>query len=397
MLSKIMNIPSMPGNRLLSGFVERQKWWPKAGSLPEARHNPTGGGILILYERLPKRPLVPLLLWSFIAVFFCCSRHDSHYADLGETGFKPLHDSLTLQSACIRLSSDFMARYGYKDSGYAVRFYRDLNRVSDSLIRVLGSSARTTAGAAAILDVVYNNWSIGFDSRDTAIETLLPHMVYRSKKGACLGVSLIMLMLAEKFHCPLFGVVLPGHFFCRFDNGTTRYNIEPNKKGMRHPDRYYREKYLSSGTPGYDARNLTTASTVGVLYYNLGAQCLSRRDPIAAISCFQESVRRCPGFAEAHGNLALAWAQRGVTDSALAVFEVLFVAYPNLARLAENYGEVAMEAKQYRRALGVYQKGLEYFPSDTALLPGLGRVCKSLGIKDSTITKVGVKSLSGCR
>ena len=109
-------------------------------------------------------------------------------------------------------------------------FYALIDSAADSLLNVLGDKAAGSNGAHAIINVVYETWKIGFDPCDTLVETLLPELVYAHKKGACLGVSLIILMLAEKLRCPIHGVLLPGHFFCRFDDGNVSFNIEPNNQ-----------------------------------------------------------------------------------------------------------------------------------------------------------------------
>ncbi len=318
-----------------------------------------------------------------ILFLFSCSTTTNRSSCAGGGIFSMLDDSLSIAASCSSATAEFIRHFGYTETGQPL-FYREIVKTADSLAAVLGNRAKTAAGARAIIDVIYKTWSIGFEPLDTALEALLPNKIFARKKGACLGVSLIMLMLAEKLHCPLYGVMLPGHFFCRYDDGLERFNIEPNKSGYCHDDNYYRNKYLSSNTPSYDLCNLTKKASIGVFYYNLGTQCLKRNDPGAAIACFKESKRRCPDFAEAKGNLALAWVECGNRDSALAAFEALFAKYPNLVNLAANYGATLMAARQYRKALNIYQRGLSFYPSDTALLFGIARAYQGLGLKDSS-------------
>ncbi|HEX7510167.1 MAG TPA: transglutaminase family protein, partial [Chitinivibrionales bacterium] len=271
------------------------------------------------------------------------------------------------------ISRECFIRFKYKKSRDISQYDSALCRAADSLKEVLGVKAGTLEGAEAIVNVVYDKWGIRFDPCDTVLETLLPALVFERKQGACLGVSLIILTLAQRIQCPIFGVILPGHFFCRYTSGAYRRNIEPNLAGVDHPDEYYRQKYLSSNTPGYDLGNMSAAAAVGVLYYNLGAHYLIRGNPGAAVACFKETVRRIPGFLEAKGNLALAWRQCGNRDSARVQLEGLFVAHPDLVHCAENYGLAIAEDGDFRKAIAVFQKGLEYFPKDTALLRGLAQ------------------------
>jgi tetratricopeptide (TPR) repeat protein len=219
--------------------------------------------------------------------------------------------------------------------------------------------------------MVYKTWKIGFDPRDTLVETLLPHCVYAQKKGACLGVSLIILMLSEKLKCPVYGVMLPGHFFCRFDDGNVRFNIEPNKSGFDHPDTYYQRIYLSGHKPWYDLKNMGKKEIIGVLCFNAGNLCLKLKDYVRARAYFMESIRRVPTFVEAKGNLALAYAQSGDLTESTRLFDTLFNAYPDLNGLAANYGSVLLATKDFDKAREVFNKGLVYFPADSIMLSGL--------------------------
>jgi hypothetical protein len=294
-----------------------------------------------------------------------------------------VEDSLSLENICRGISLQVLSRLGGHSTGSADNFYRTLDKTADSLIVSLGNKTQTLAGMNAILDVVYKKWNMSFSPCDDAFETALPHEAFDRRKGNCLGVSLMILMLAQRLGCPVYGVVLPGHFFCRFDNGEVRENIEPNKGGYRRPDDYYRTKYLSRGVPWYDLKNLTKKETAGVLYYSLGTIFLKKNDPGFAAACLQEGCRLSPFLTEAQGNYALALALCGRGEKALAVFDELFGKYPSFANLAANYGAVAMATGRYRKALDVYKKGLSCLPADPILLLGYSRAYAACSKADS--------------
>jgi hypothetical protein len=289
-------------------------------------------------------------------------------------------DTLSLQNACTVISAHLCSLLHAGDTASPALFSHTLDSTAGAIRKNAGDMKKTLD---SILSVVYKSWKIRFDPVDTAIETLLPYLVFQNRKGACLGVSLIILMLAEKLNCPVYGVMLPGHFFCRYDDGKRRINIEPNKEGFAHPDDYYRKRYPVGNRPWYDLGSLPAAATIGMLCYNAGALCLKQKQSDAAIAYYRESARRIPGFVEAKGNLALAYAKKGNLDTALVLFEELFAAYPDLVNLAANYGAVAMAAKQYRRALEIFRKGLDYFPGDTILYLRAAKAYACLGVKDS--------------
>jgi tetratricopeptide (TPR) repeat protein len=314
--------------------------------------------------------LLPFILLVCLSIASCGRHPVKEQAAI----FPVLSDSITLEQASLLVSRNLMSISGDADTTSLLSFYRTLDSAATCLLQSLGGKRASAVAVDSILAIVYKTWNIQFDPRDTVPETLLPHLVYKNRKGACLGVSLIMLMLAERLGCPLYGVMLPGHFFCRYDSGSQHFNIEPNRAGYRHPNEYYAGKYPVTDKPWYDLASLTKIKTIGMLCYNAGTLCMTRGRYGIAIAYFKEAADRIDGFAEAKGNLALAYAFTGMLDLSLAVFEKLFAVHPDFVNLAANYGSVAMAAKQYEKAERIFKKGLEYFPEDTVLLSGLSQV-----------------------
>ena len=73
-------------------------------------------------------------------------------------------------------------------------------------------------------------------------EDLFLHTVLDQRRGYCLSLSILYLSLAERLGLPIYGVVVPGHFFVRYDDGKVRFNIEATNRGRSLPDEYYIEK-----------------------------------------------------------------------------------------------------------------------------------------------------------
>ncbi|GAF94832.1 unnamed protein product, partial [marine sediment metagenome] len=126
----------------------------------------------------------------------------------------------------------------------------------------------------SLISIIYEKWAIVFDSDQDNLKSLFPHTVISHKKGSCLGVSLLFLLFAEKLNYPLYGILLPGHFFVRYDDGKTYRNIEPNKRGYNHPYEYYRERYGINDNSWYTMKSLSSKETAAVLYFNIANICL---------------------------------------------------------------------------------------------------------------------------
>ena len=318
----------------------------------------------------PSRRISVFLTIIFVSLLSCETKKENGCRISSRQGFS-LDDTRslsTLSTACAVISSQLCKNFYEADTTAPASFNRTLDSVANKIKTGLPAERSGLAALDSIKARVYTQWEIRFDPNDTSLSTLVPHMVFRNRKGACLGVSLIMLMLAEKVGCPLYGVVLPGHFFCRYDDGKTRINIEPNRQGCLHDNGYYRQRYGTDKMPWYTLNNLSRTKTIGIFCYNAGTLCLNNKKYGDAIDFLSEAERRLPNFPEVVGNLALAYATLGNLDSALILFEKVFANHPDLKNCALNYGSVLIADKQYVKASDVFTKGLKYFPKDTALI-----------------------------
>jgi len=75
--------------------------------------------------------------------------------------------------------------------------------------------------------------TLGFKSISEATDpnSLFLHTVIDKKEGYCLSLSILYLSIGERLGLPLHGVVVPGHFFVRYDDGRVRFNIETTSNG----------------------------------------------------------------------------------------------------------------------------------------------------------------------
>jgi len=292
--------------------------------------------------------------------------------------WKSLSDTLSLEQACKTLSLQLAEQSTGSDTIGQKQFYIMLDSTVLYLRNSLGKRCGTPDGARKIISTIYQTWHISFTPNDTVFSTLLPQSVYGNRQGNCLGTGLLILLLAEQVHCPVYGVVLPGHFYCRYANNTVSANIEPNKFGINHNDDYYRSHYSITDTTLYTLRNMTKKEVVGLLCYNVGTLCMANNDVRTALALFRDAMKRLPDYPEIQGNYALAYARAGESDSSLMVFLPLFKKYPGMNNLAINYGMVALYAHRYKLADSVFTIGLRYFPNNTALLNGRAAAKKAL-------------------
>lgn len=89
--------------------------------------------------------------------------------------------------------------------------------------------------------------------------------VIDSRRGICLGVSVLYLALAQRLGLPLEIVTPPGHIYVRYNDGKKIINIETTARGIDVDS----NEYLSISTYQLQKRNIK--ETIGLVHFNQAA------------------------------------------------------------------------------------------------------------------------------
>ena len=144
---------------------------------------------------------------------------------------------------------------------------------------------------------------LGFEREveDDSIEFMLLPNVINNKKGSCLGLAALYLVLAERLDIQIRGVLVPRHFFLRYQ----QRNIELLRKGAAMPDEWYRKTWqVPRGASAY-MRALTETELLAVFRFNLGNAYRMKGEYDRAEKIYRWVIASFPDFAEAHANLGL--------------------------------------------------------------------------------------------
>jgi Uncharacterized conserved protein len=177
---------------------------------------------------------------------------------------------------------------------------------------------------------------------------LLPGPVLAGKKGYCVGLATVYLILAEELNLPIHAVATPKHVFLRWDDGKVRRNIELFQEGRQVPDEdYIRDQKIpqESVDDGVFLANLTDKEFLGFIYQNLG-------------------VLESQG-----GNLV----DSGKNYARAIHFN------PKLAAAFYNRGNDELKLQDYRKAIRDYTMSLKLYPTDAWALWNRGLAWKGLG------------------
>lgn len=206
--------------------------------------------------------------------------------------------------------------------------------------------------SAAINRTLFDVLSFAREVDDQDIAYVLLPSVLRQHRGSCVGLSTLYLAVAALLEVPAAGVMVPGHFFVRIDDGDKNQpwrNVELLRRGEEMPDDWYRARWpmAGAGSTAY-ARRLTTDEVIGVVEYDVGQQ-YKRLDRLPeAQRAYETAVRHFPGFAEAQASLGRTRHLLGALDSAAAAYAAAQQAYPDLPGLSDNINLLESERRADR-------------------------------------------------
>ncbi len=197
-------------------------------------------------------------------------------------------------------------------------------------------------------------------------EDLFLHSVLDNRKGYCLSLSILYLSLAERLDIPLYGVVVPGHFFVRYDSRSTRFNIETTARGATGlTDKDYIERYNvpQDRTHGLYLKNLTKLQSLGCLFNNFGVVYLEKEQYDHALQALDLAVRINPMLSEARTNLANIYLRQGQLDLAIDQLRAAIAINPNDAKIHCLLGKAYLEKDQGRLAIAELNRSLQIDPN----------------------------------
>ncbi len=267
--------------------------------------------------------------------------------------------------------------------------------------------------------------TLGYKSISEASDpnSLFLHTVMDKKRGYCLSLSILYLSIAERLGIPLYGVVVPGHFFVRYDDGRVRFNIETTSKGGNASDEHYLNKFNvpEGGNNSIYMKNLSKIQTLGCFFNNLGNSYSDIGDMESALLAFERAVEINPGLSECranlgniylkkgqvaraireylaalqinpndaktHNNLGNAYTQRGSLSYAISEYSRSVRLDPNFVDAYKNLAIVYCKQERYGRAIGQLRMAIDLEPTDANCYSQLGEVYNRMGDYEKAITQ----------
>jgi len=219
---------------------------------------------------------------------------------------------------------------------------------------------------------------LGFKSTSEASDPndLFLHTVLDKKSGYCLSLSILYLSLAERLGLPLYGVVVPGHFFVRYDDSRgVQFNIETTSKGGSAPDEHYIEKFkVPVGSNSIYMKNLNKIQTLGCFFNNLGNSYDDIGNIDSALLALETAVEINPTLSEARSNLGNIYLTKGQVTNAINQYREAIKINPNEAKTHNNLGNAYVQRDWLNYAVSEYLWSIRLNPKFTDAYKNLALV-----------------------
>ncbi len=231
---------------------------------------------------------------------------------------------------------------------------------------------------------------LGFKTLTTADdpEDLFLHVVLDKKRGYCLSLSVLYLAIGERLGMPLYGVVVPGHFFVRYDDGQYRYNIETTAQGALADEDHYLRSFAPPAGHKLYMKNLNKRQTLGCFFNNLGNSYSAVGDKEKAFLELSRAVQINPTLAEAHTNLGNIYLSKGQVSAAIRHYNEALKILPKDPRTLNNLGNAYMEEDRYQQAQNAYLRALDQDPGFLDAHRNLAQAWRRQGLLEKAVAQI---------
>jgi tetratricopeptide (TPR) repeat protein len=323
-----------------------------------------------------KKIILTILLWSLLPsgrTVFALENKDLRglYIRSIEQVLRLEPDEVDLATAVLIISEQ------WSDNVYGRRYVHKLDDMAEEIKRrIRAKNSRSMHSAISIINK-YLFDEMGFESVKEADdpEDLFLHSVIDRKQGYCLSLSALYLAIGERLGLPLYGVVVPGHFFVRYDDGKVRFNIETTSNGDYADDDHYINKFNVpiQDEDGIYMRNLNKMQTLGCFFNNLGNAYTDVGDEESAFRSLQNAVQINPTLSESRANLGNLYLKMERMDDAIYEYRAAIGINPSDAKSHNNIANAYSRLDWLDEAISEYELAIYLDPNFASAYKNLAR------------------------
>lgn len=254
----------------------------------------------------------------------------------------------------------------------------ELDRIARRIREELAGRREPERAVAAMNAVVFGVEEFTYDCGASDPDLYLLDRILAKKRANCLGMTVLYVALAQRLDLPLRGVYVPSHAFARYDDGTTRINMEFSDFGAAWSDGRYGSRFrLSSGRPYL--RSLDNREMAGVYLKTLGAACSRKGMTEEAAALYREAALLYPGLPDTYYNVGVLFMRTGRVAEAIAQYRQAVGLDPEMACARSNLAAALATRGLFEEALAEARRAVALEPRDTTARRNLAQIHLDLG------------------
>jgi len=181
----------------------------------------------------------------------------------------------------------------------------------------------------------------------------------KRRRGICLSISLIYLMIGDKLHLPLYGVLIPGHIYVRYkEPGRAGVNIETTRSGRELYGYTDSVALLDSSKISY-GKELDKYSVIAAYLSNLGTYFVNTGYNKKAEVMFRKSIEMLPASAEGYFNMGILYERMNKKELAAENYEKALEILPGNGYAHYRLGAIYLSGQRFTKAQGHLEEAIK--------------------------------------
>lgn len=149
------------------------------------------------------------------------------------------------------------------------RYQKTIDSLAGLLSGDLSGEASDSGKTEILRKFVFEKMAVEPVLDSAGIQGSMITRVLDERKGSCLGLTGLFLLLGRKSGLPLKAVLLPGHVFVRYAGVSSHINIETLRKGLYRSDDFYCKAFGVNQTHPPDLQTLDDRRLTALFQMNL--------------------------------------------------------------------------------------------------------------------------------
>ncbi len=210
------------------------------------------------------------------------------------------------------------------------------------------------SGKYLINPIKHNDW-VNLHSLDK---------ILNGKKGICLSLSIIYLIIAEKLNLPIYGILIPGHMFVRYETeGRTGINVETTYGGKEFYDYFsYSGIDILNKDKLLYGKKLNKKQILAAYLNNIGIIFEMKKNFEKAKILYNKILHILPDLPEVYNNLAYIYIKEQNFTKAEETLKKVIEIYPDNLAANTNLGLLYYSEKRLNIAEIYLKKSLNIYP-----------------------------------